>query len=47
MTELDVRSLEAERDGLIATTKTVLMAAGGEAAGMPEMGSPPSSAMKA
>lgn len=41
MNELDVRSLEAERDGLIAAAKTVLMASGGEAAGIPEMGVTP------
>ena len=40
MNELDVRSLEAQRDGLIAAAKTVLMAAAGEA-GMPEMGVTP------
>ena len=40
MEELDVRSLEAERDALIGSTRTVLMAAPGNA-GIPEMGVTP------
>ena len=40
MEELDVRSLEAERDALIGSTRTVLMAALGNA-GIPEMGVTP------